>query len=242
MGKYFDLAYSTGLNLEFGLSSDVLDRCQPEEYEKVAGMMKNKGLTCTVHAPFFDLSGGALDTKILEVTRLRFRQAMDAAHILKPRCVVFHTGFSIHHYQGYLEHWFRKSIETWKEVMDYAEKLELKIAVENVFDTDPSALKKITSSISHPLFGVCLDAGHINVFSEVSVEEWFNELGDKVFETHLHDNNGKQDQHNGIGVGTFDFQQFFKLLLNNGARPILTIEASTPKSVKESMDYLMMIK
>lgn len=239
MEKYFDTAYSTGLNLEFGLSGDMLDGRAPEEFEKVADMMKTKKLTCTLHAPFFDLSSGALDSKILEITRLRYKQTMDVAHILKPRCIVFHTGFSAHHYQGYLEHWFRKSLDTWKWAVDYAEKFELKLAVENVFDTNPSVLKKLISSVPHPLLGICLDAGHINVFSEVSVEEWFNELGDKIFETHLHNNNGKYDEHSGIGTGTFDFQKFFRLLWRDGARPVLTIEAGSPKSVKESIDYLM---
>ncbi|MGH7908275.1 MAG: sugar phosphate isomerase/epimerase family protein, partial [Thermodesulfobacteriota bacterium] len=164
---------------------------------------------------------------------------MDVAEILKPRCVVFHTGFSKHRYIGYSEYWLRESIWTWKEVIDYAEKLELKVAVENVFDTDPSMLKKIISSVPHPLLGVCLDAGHINVFSEVSLVEWFDELGDKIFETHLHDNNGKYDEHIGIGMGNFDFQSFFKLLWCNGTRPVLTIEGSTPEAVKESIGYLM---
>src|ERR1700758_5321622 len=147
MEKYFDLAYPTGLNLEFGLSSDVLDHLQSEEVEKVADLMRNKGLSCTIHAPSLAFSAGALDTKILEVTRLRFQQAMYVARMLRPKCIVFHTGFDMDHYCSYSEYWLRESIETWKGVMDYAEKLELKIAVENVFDTNPNMLKKIISSI-----------------------------------------------------------------------------------------------
>ncbi len=100
MEKYFDIAYSTGLNLEFGLSGDVLDRLEFKEVEKVGDMMKNKELTCTIHAPFLDLSSGALDSKVLDITRLRFQQSMDVARILKPRCIVFHTGFDTHHYGG----------------------------------------------------------------------------------------------------------------------------------------------
>ena len=239
MDKYFEVVYSTGLNLEFGLNSSVLDSVKPDEFERIGDLMRNKGLSCTLHAPFMDLSAGALDSRILEITRLRFRQAMDVAEILKPRCMVFHTGFSKHHYIGYSEYWLRESIETWKEVIDYAEKLELKVAVENVLDADPTMLKRIISSIPHPLLGVCLDAGHINVFSEAAIDEWFNELGDKVFETHLHDNYGKYDEHIGIGMGNFDFQTFFKLLWSNGTRPVLTIEGSTPEAVKESIGYLM---
>lgn len=238
MDKYFEVVYSTGLNLEFGLNSSVLDSVKPGEFERIGDLMRNKGLSCTLHAPFMDLSAGALDSRILEITRLRFRQAMDVAEILKPRCMVFHTGFSKHHYIGYSEYWLRESIETWKEVIDYAEKLELKVAVENVLDADPTMLKRIISSIPHPLLGVCLDAGHINVFSEVAIDEWFNELGDKVFETHLQDNNGKYDEHIGIGMGNFDFQSFFKLLWSNGTRPALTIEGCNPEAVKESIGYL----
>lgn len=239
MDKYFEVVYSTGLNLEFGLNSSVLDSVKPDEFERIGDLMRNKGLSCTLHTPFMDLSAGALDSRILEITRLRFRQAMDVAEILKPKCMVFHTGFSKHHYIGYSEYWLRESIETWKEVIDYAEKLELKVAVENVLGADPTMLKRIISSIPHPLLGVCLDAGHINVFSEVAIDEWFNELGDKVFESHLHDNNGKYDEHIGIGMANFDFQTFFKLLWSNGTRPVLTIEGSTPEAVKESIGYLM---
>jgi sugar phosphate isomerase/epimerase len=162
---------------------------------------------------------------------------MYVAHILKPRCILFHTGFSAHHYQGHLEHRFRKSVDTWKWAGEYAENLELNLAGENLFDTNLSVLKKLISSVPHPLLGICLNAGYLNVFSEVSVEEWFNKLGDKIFETHLHDNNGEYDERNWIGTGTIIFRKFFKLLWRDGMGPVLTIEACNPKSVKESIDY-----
>jgi hypothetical protein len=72
MMKYFDIAYSTGLNLEFGFNGNMLDGCGPEEFEMVGDMMKTKDMTCTLQAPLFDLSSGAFDSKILDITRLRY--------------------------------------------------------------------------------------------------------------------------------------------------------------------------
>lgn len=65
MDKYFEVVYSTGLNLEFGLSSGVLDSVKPDKFERIGDLMRNKGLSCTLHAPFFDLSAGALEQKFL---------------------------------------------------------------------------------------------------------------------------------------------------------------------------------
>ena len=41
---------------------------------------------------------------------------------------------------------------------------------------------------------------------------------------HLHDNNGRRDEHLGIGRGKFDFQGLFKFLTKHDLQPLITLE------------------
>ncbi|HAR45354.1 MAG: hypothetical protein A2X56_14645 [Nitrospirae bacterium GWC2_57_13] len=231
---YFELIRKRKYDLEIYLSAAVLDQLEREDLEKLRERLDwNPKLT--LHAPFVDLNPGAIDPMVKSVTQLRFRQLLDAAAILRPRAAVFHPGYDKWRYSGRKDLWLENCLETWRTVADAAARIGMRVAVENVFDEDPDALALLFKKIDGPDFGFCFDTGHFNLFSKVPMEKWFESLGSRIVEVHLHDNDGTADSHWALGRGGIDFEKFFRLLKEQSAEPVYTIEAHDKDDVETSI-------
>lgn len=222
-------------DLEIYMSAAVLDQVEKTDLENLCRSLDWKP-SISLHAPFMDLNPGAVDPMVRSVTQLRFSRIMSAAAVLKPRVVVFHAGYDRWRYNGRKDIWLENSIDTWNKVMEIASKIGVRVAVENVFDEDPEALCRLIERIAHPDFGFCFDTGHFNLFTRVTMEQWFESLGKYIFEVHLHDNDGSADSHWALGKGTIDFEKFFGLLRGHGARPVYTIEAHEQGDIDVSLE------
>lgn len=227
-----------GLRPEFGFNGDVLDRLLPEELHAAAVALENAGVDCTIHAPFMDLNPGSTERLLREATAHRFRQVMDAADILKPRVMVFHPGYDRWRYGENQTAWLSNSLESWKPVLERAEHIGCTIAVENIFEEEPSTLKALFEAVGSPRFRHCFDVGHWNMFKKVEMDEWFAELGEYVAEVHLHDNSGDRDAHLPPGDGAIDFPLLFSLLERYAPGAAWTLEAHTRAKLARALPYL----
>ncbi len=222
------------LNLEIYFDATTLDTAKIADYKKLKKEL-NYNPKFTFHAPFIDMSPGSLDRLVRELTIKRFNQLFKISDIFRPEVIVFHPGYDKWRYNGYSDAWLKNSIETWNEVLQRAEKLNTRVAVENIFEEDPETMTMLVKGIDSPNLGICFDTGHFNLFSKVSLEKWFENIGDNIIEAHLHDNSGKSDDHLGIGDGTVQFDLFFSLLKNTKSNPILTIEGHSREAVEKSL-------
>lgn len=223
------LAYMVAKNLhpEIFLSGDALDTIFPEEIESVAAALASAGLTCTIHAPFMDLNPGSEEVLLREATRHRFRQVCTAAAILRPKVIVFHPGYDRWRYGEKQSSWLGHSIDTFSEVLKATEPTGCTVAVENIFEEEPSTLLALMESFSHPRLRHCFDVGHWNLFHApgVGLDEWFAALGAHIAEIHIHDNSGNRDDHAPVGEGNIDFDHYFRLLDRFAPTAVWTIEA-----------------
>jgi len=232
---YFEMLRKRKYDLEIYCSAAVLDQIERSDLDQLAERL-DWGPKLTLHAPFLDLNPGAVDPMVRSVTQVRFRQLLNVAAVLKPRAAVFHAGYDRWRYGGRKEIWLDYGIDTWRKVMESASKIGLRIAVENVFDEDPDALRMLIEKIDSPDFGFCFDSGHLNLFSTVPMEQWFAVLGKHLVEVHLHDNEGKADSHLAVGKGAIDFVGFFRLMKQYAPTPIFTIEAHEQDDIETSLE------
>lgn len=231
---YLELLRKRRYDLEIYLSAAVLDQLERDDLEALRESLDwNPALT--LHAPFMDMNPGAVDPMIRSVTQVRFRQLINAASVLKPRTAVFHAAYDRWRYGGRTDIWLNNSIDTWNKVMDSASGIGLRVAVENVFDEDPEALRMLIETIDNPDFGFCFDTGHFNIFSTVPMEQWFESLGKHLLEVHLHDNEGDADSHWAIGRGKINFGKFFALMREHSPVPVYTIEAHDADDIDVSL-------
>lgn len=226
------------LNPEVFLSADALDALEPAKLAATRAALDAAGLSCTIHAPFMDLNPGSLERMLRDATMYRFHQVLDAAQILRPEVMVFHPGFDRWRYGEATSQWLVHSVVVWRQVLERAREIGTVIAVENIFEEEPSTLKLLLETVDHPGFGHCFDVGHWNLFRKVGMEEWFEALGTRIAEVHIHDNSGTRDDHAPPGDGAIDFELFFRLMERYAPDAAYTIEAHSKAHLLSSIEVL----
>jgi sugar phosphate isomerase/epimerase len=226
------------INPELFFPCDVLDMLIPEELQANADALAAHSLSTTIHAPFMDLNPGSLEPLLRDATRHRFRQVLDVAMILKPKVMVFHPGYDRWRYGSIQDAWLGHAIETFRIVLDRAEEIGCLVAVENIFEEEPSTLRILLEAIDSPRLRHCFDVGHWNLFHTVGMEEWFDQLGAFISEVHVHDNFGAKDDHAPIGEGNIDFDLYFQLMRKYAPNAVYTIEAHDRYAVDRALEQL----
>jgi sugar phosphate isomerase/epimerase len=226
------------LNVELFFSADTLDRLVPELLASTAARLDAEGVKRTIHAPFMDLNPGSYEPLLQEITRRRFHQVMDAAALLRPQVVVFHPGYDKWRYGETRDRWLAESIPLWQEMVERGEECDCLITVENIFEEEPSTLFDLIRCVDSPRLRHCFDVGHWNMFTKVSMEEWFSVLGPYIAEAHIHDNHGQKDEHAPLGEGNIDTRLFFSLLERYAPDAVRTIEAHSREKLERALKSL----
>ncbi|MBN1614500.1 MAG: sugar phosphate isomerase/epimerase [Deltaproteobacteria bacterium] len=224
-----------GLNPEIGFNHETFGLYGISDFRRVADALLKAGLTVTFHAPFLDLRPGALDPKIRQVTRDRLQQVFDLVPLFHPRTVVCHPSFDKRYYMTAEKLWLENSIDTWRHFLDPAEKFDTRIALENVYENDPSTLVALLEALPSERVCFCFDTGHFNVFADTPLDSWMEGLAGRLGQVHLHDNRGDIDAHLPPGDGNFPVRVFFAHLARRNLEPILTIEAHSEKDLWQAL-------
>lgn len=227
------------LNPEISFDSEALDSLNHKNLEGMAGILKERGLTVTVHAPFMDIAPGSPDQLVRGVVRKRLQQVIDVVKILKPRTVVCHAAYEDRRYRHMKDKWLEYSFSVWRWFGSRVADEGGRLVLENVFENSPEELLDLFKALAREQVGFCLDVGHQAAFSSVSLERWLQVLGEFLHQLHLHDNNGIRDEHLAIGKGTVDFPLLFRWLeKNRNKRPVMTIEPHTREDIDPSIATL----
>jgi sugar phosphate isomerase/epimerase len=237
--EHLEFIKKNALNLEIYFGAGDLDTLDAGDIARLRDALDYRP-SLSLHGPFMDLSPGAVDSKVRGVTMQRFSDLFEIARVLGPRVVVFHSGYEKWKYALNVDVWLEKSLETWRPLDKRASGMGVKIAIENIFEDEPSNLALLMEGMASENFGVCFDTGHCNLFSKVGLETWMDALTPHIVELHLHDNDRTSDQHLPMGRGTFDFENFFRLLGEKDC--VYTVEAHSPEDVLKSIDYLSGLK
>ena len=226
-----------GLAPEIYFVSSDIDALAPDWLEKKVLPFLDRSPELSVHAPFMDLSPGAVDEKVRAVTVERFGKTLDMAEALRAKSVVFHSGYEKWKYALRTDIWLERSALTWRPLIERAKKAGIKIAIENIFEDEPGNLALLMERLGSEHFGVCFDTGHFNLFSkQKSLGGWLRALKKYILELHVHDNDGTSDQHRPIGEGTFPFKTLFEEL--KGMDVIYTVEAHSREDATLGLERL----
>ena len=81
------------------------------------------------------------------------------------------------------------------------------------------------------MFKVCLDTGHANFCGEKPADAVRLVGKEYLGSLHVHDNNGKADEHKTPGNGTIDWEDFSDALAEIGFEGCVNFETAVPSSV-----------
>jgi sugar phosphate isomerase/epimerase len=225
LSENLETLLATGINPEIFFPANILDTLIPEETSAIMETLRSAGIRRTIHAPFMDLNPGSFEPLLRQATMHRFTQVLDVAAMVRPDVIVMHPGYDRWRYGDRQAEWLELSLPVWHMVDKRAAEIGCRIAVENIFDEEPSVLKALIEAIDSPRIGHCFDVGHWNLFHNVSMAEWFAELGGRILHSHVHDNHGLHDDHLPIGDGMIDFDEYFRLMRSYAPEASYAIEA-----------------
>ena len=229
--KYIERVLEEGINLEIGLNGTILYDYITRDFLNISSRLKEKGLNCTVHAPFTDMSMGAIDERVRAVSISQLKKAVDMACILEAKTLVFHTGWEKKIYADQEERWLKNFIQSLKELCSHAKRAGISLMLENVFEPSPALHQEIFKRFSPDELKLCLDVGHVYAFSNKDLSSWLEGVGERIGQLHLHDNQGGDDEHLAPGQGVIDFDLLFSWLSKRGIKPVITLEAHDERTV-----------
>jgi len=236
---YLDKFLEYQLNPEIGFDVEALDLMTFSEAEGVAKQFHRAGRTITLHGPFMDLSPGSPDPDIREVSRKRFDQLASLVPVFKPLTVVCHTGYDHKRYRAIREQWIENSLQIWEPLAAVFKREGACLMLENVYEKTPLEMLPLMENLKSHGVGFCLDIGHQAVFGSVPLSQWVQSMFRYLQQLHLHDNNGEQDDHWGLGLGNINVQRLFKELDSLGINPLaVTLEPHREEDLRVSLEYL----
>jgi len=230
--------------LELGLAPEIafkgpeLDDLPAAGLNAVASELANRGCRPTVHAPFFDLSPGAMEPRVRHVTLQRLTQSLEAAGLLGAQLMVVHPGYDRWRYPNLAAVWTAQANETLARLLPLAERLDCRLALENIYEETPETLVGLVAALDSPWFGHCFDIGHWQLFGKFPQAEWLGAIAPRLLHLHLHDNCGESDDHLAVGEGKIDFAPLLALLSNLPQPPSITLEAHDPDDLQRSLTNL----
>ncbi|MGQ9479280.1 MAG: sugar phosphate isomerase/epimerase family protein [Thermoproteota archaeon] len=118
-----------------------------------------------------------------------------------------------------------KNIAFFKEAAEYASEYGVKICVENrlenIYGALPADLLSLIEDVGKDSMGICLDTGHANV-NGIDPSVMVEMLKESLAATHIHDNDGHEDQHLSPLMGSIDWPRLLKAFSRiNYTRPLI---------------------
>ena len=111
-------------------------------------------------------------------------------------------------------------IDAFKELTEEAERCGVVLCVENL--RVHLQLTPIFENINSPYLKFCYDTGHHNAFAKE--RDFLKEFGDRLYFTHIHDNDGVLDSHLLPLDGIINFDKINKEFLKYGYNRELNLE------------------
>jgi sugar phosphate isomerase/epimerase len=156
------------------------------------------------------------------------------AHLIGCKRVVFH----IHHKRRLM----KSEVEQLKEIVDFANKLKIEIAIENNPKGAISGSYLIELLEDVPHLKLCLDVGHLNIAvhkGEVeNLNEFLSKIQNKVVQLHLSSNDGKSDQHHELNNSSLDYIRDILKIFENNEEIEYIIETKNIEQAKKSLKFL----
>jgi len=227
-----------GLAPEIAFKGPELDNLPPARLATVARQLAACARRPTVHAPFFDLSPGAMEPLVRAVTRQRLTQTLQAAHQLGAHLVVVHPGYDRWRYPKLAAAWTTQAAETLAPLLTLAARYDCRLALENIYEATPDTLLELVARLDSPWFGHCFDIGHWRLFAELPQAQWLAAIAPRLLHLHLHDNLGQSDDHLPVGEGCIDYAPLLRALATMPAAPSCTLEAHSPAELQRSLANL----
>lgn len=233
--RYIHLIESYRMNCEIVLDFRALDAYPRTYLRGLAKRLQALGIRMTVHAPFHEIFLGAPDMLVREAAVERMDRAFAAAALFRPESIVVHFNYEDRRFGFLYEEWLANIIPNLKRFAEKAGAMGSFMALENVYEENPRAMKEALGMLRGYPAWQCLDTGHVNAFSRTGLRAWLKQMGPFIRQMHLHDNDGSGDSHGHIGSGTVDFGLVADFISRSKVKPLVTLEPHSEEDIWKTL-------
>jgi sugar phosphate isomerase/epimerase len=188
----------------------------------------------SLHSPIFTdeiwgRSGPQTHINITERTKAErikwvdeIKRALEVAEVIPFRYLIQHLGVTG---QEFSEHALEAAFSSLDELVVFAKQRGVEILLENIPNELSTAERlKLFNDFTHLNLNYVFDTGHAHIGA--GVEHEFGIMKERIRSLHVHDNNGKEDQHlfPGAEGGTIDWAEAMPLLRSREAQYPLLLE------------------
>jgi sugar phosphate isomerase/epimerase len=168
------------------------------------------------------------------------KRALDIAELIPFRYLIQHLGVSGEEFDMRK---FDAAFSALEELSLFARQRGVEVLLENI-PNDLSSAKRLLQfeELTHIGLDYAFDTGHANM--NEGVETAFQLMKDRIRSTHLHDNDGKSDQHLfplGDEGGTIDWKSTMQLLRSGEDRFPLLLELKEKPGVTNPLETINQI-
>lgn len=208
---------------------DYFDHQNAFEIEMMLAELKSSGIRVeSVHAPFganCDISSPRDEVHERGVDTLI--ESIELASMVGAKLVVLHASDALT--DGICKR-LDRARGVLREVSVVAEESGVVLALENLppgyLGHTPEEIILLIEGAKAGAVGVCFDSGHANLTARF--EEFAEILLPYAVEVHVHDNDGKRDQHKFPGEGTIPWRTFGQLYHRLADGPSVMLECVPP--------------
>ena len=238
---------AAGFNyVDAGVAGLVQEDNWQEIFKQAKFDIESAGLKINqTHAPFNFTYFTADEYKEL------MKRSFEASHILGAEHIIIHADNYLPDEKGFNpDNALKEICEFYAPNVEYAKKVGLKVAVENLFEGKPidtyvtSERTRYTSSVEEqlavieyfndPIVTACWDFGHGQVSYRYNYMEGFKKIGKYLTSTHVHDNIWGFDLHNIPFHGDIpweDVMAFMKEINYNGKFTMEMVYGNLPDAL-----------
>ncbi|MDH5483382.1 MAG: sugar phosphate isomerase/epimerase [Candidatus Bathyarchaeota archaeon] len=194
-----------------------------------------------VHATNIDINLASVNPFLRSASKKTILKAVIFAAKLDAGLLVSHVGRLSRDYPRRLvRKAMKNAIDSLRKINQLSNDLGIIFTIENdhksndyVLAGNPEQINFLVENVGCKL---TFDVGHANTVGKI---EDFTRLLDKfIVNVHLHDNNGREDEHLPIGKGSIDFVRLFKRMKDWKSEKPLIIECHSFAGLKESIDFM----
>ena len=209
-------AYDISLFELFGDESTEFGADYQSVAENLRSYADSIGIVCNQsHAPFPSSVGNEeRDAVIFE----KIVKSMEIASILGAKIIVVHPKQHLC-YAEHKDELFRMNVEFYRLLIPYAEKYNIKIATENMWQRNCGAgvptdsvcsrayeFNALIDAVNSPYLVGCLDIGHVSLMG-ADIPAFIGAMGNKRLQAlHVHDTDFTRDLHTSPFIGKIDYE------------------------------------
>ncbi|AKB26723.1 Sugar phosphate isomerase/epimerase [Methanosarcina siciliae C2J] len=207
--------------------------------QNLKNIYETTNLELTLHLPFSDMNLAGLNDSIRAEVLRQMKNYLTLASNYVSLAVV-HPGYLSPYGAQVPDQAYMTNLASIRELCDFAADFGIIIAVENmpdfpkIFGKYPDEMQEMLDAIGSHNVGFTFDVGHANTVG--LIDEFLDQLNDRISHVHIHDNMGKKDEHLPLGEGNIDWKHVMGKLSNY--KGIFVTEMSSVEEGIKSLEFL----